>query len=234
MTNISHRAIRIAAATAFLMAGAGLAGSATAATVFSDNFDGAPSGSSLNAAPTNWSVVSGSGSVDWINNTNAFGAGNTNLECRGDTGGCVDLDGSTDNAGIMTRGVGTLLAGTQYLLTAYLSGNQRGANYPTRGPDSVKFGFLDSSGAVITNGSTTVSNVAATQGYTLISWLLTPDKDYANASVFFEALGGDNVGPLLDDVTLTAVPLPAAAWLLLSGLAGFAALGRRRARVAEA
>ncbi len=149
MTNISHRAIRIAAATAFLMAGAGLAGSATAATVFSDNFDGAPSGSSLNAAPTNWSVIS-------------------------------------------------------------------------------------SSGAVITNGWTTVSNVAATQGYTLISWLLTPDKDYANASVFFEALGDDNVGPLLDDVTLTAVPLPAAAWLLLSGLAGFAALGRRRARVAEA
>jgi len=44
----------------------------------------------------------------------------------------------------------------------------------------------------------------------------------------FEAAGGDNIGPLLDNVSLTAVPLPAAAWLLLSGLVGFAALGRRK------
>jgi len=49
------------------------------------------------------------------------------------------------------------------------------------------------------------------------------------ASIFFETGGGDNVGPILDDVSLTAVPLPAAAWLLLSGLVGFGALGRRKA-----
>jgi PEP-CTERM motif len=50
-----------------------------------------------------------------------------------------------------------------------------------------------------------------------------------DASIFFAALGGDNIGPILDNVSLTAVPLPAAAWLLLSGLAGLGFVGRRKA-----
>jgi hypothetical protein len=36
----------------------------------------------------------------------------------------------------------------------------------------------------------------------------------------------DTVGAI--STTLTPVPLPAAAWLLLSGLVGFASIGRRR------
>jgi len=32
---------------------------------------------------------------------------------------------------------------------------------------------------------------------------------------------------VLDNVSLAAVPLPAAAWLLLSGLIGFGAIARR-------
>lgn len=229
-TNTSGRRIRgFAAAAAVLAAGIGIAGSADAAAVFTDNFDGAPSGSALNTAPTNWAVITGSGSVDWINNSNSYGNNGTNLQCLNSSAGCVDLDGSTNNPGIMSHGTFNLQQGTTYVLSAYVSGNQRGTDYPSRGPDDLSFGFLDSTNAFITNGSKTISNIAATAGYTLVSFAFTADKDYAGASIFFEALGGDNVGPILDDVSLTAVPLPAAAWLLLSGLVGLGAVGRRRA-----
>lgn len=50
-------------------------------------------------------------------------------------------------------------------------------------------------------------------------------------SVWIQELG--NVVPYgLDMVVTTVVPLPAAAWLLAGGLAGFAALRRRKVRVA--
>ena len=222
-TTARHRASRFAATV--LGAGALLAAAspAGAAIEFQDDFDtGVPSGSALNTAPTGWSVIAGSGTVDWIAD-NTYG-----LRCNGNAGGCVDLDGSSNDAGIMSHGTFTLTAGTQYLLTAYLSGNQRGTAYPSlAGPDDVNFGFRDSSGS-ITGGWTTVTGVLATQPYTLISFAFTPAATLTGVSVFFEAVSNNNVGPLLDDVTLTAVPLPAAAWLLLSGLVGFVALGRRR------
>jgi hypothetical protein len=41
--------------------------------------------------------------------------------------------------------------------------------------------------------------------------------------------GGANAQIGFDDITLAPVPLPAAAWLLLSGLAGLGVFGRRRA-----
>ncbi len=117
-------------AATVLGAGALLAAASPAGAyvVFQDNFDAAPSGSALNSPPSGWSITDGS--VDWIDNTNSFGDGGTNLACRGDRGGCVDLDGSTGNAGIMSQTF-TLTQGTQYLFTAYLSGNPRGTDYPT-------------------------------------------------------------------------------------------------------
>jgi hypothetical protein len=82
------------------------------------------------------------------------------------------------------------------------------------------------SGCIDLDGST------GNAGYTLYSLEFLATETFAGVSIFFDAAGGDNVGPMLDNVTLTAVPLPAAAWLLLSGLVGFAALGRRRTMAA--
>ena len=43
---------------------------------------------------------------------------------------------------------------------------------------------------------------------------------------YFDSNNGDNTGEI--SATVSAVPIPAAGWLLVSGLVGFAALGRRR------
>jgi len=234
-TNTPGRRIRgFAAVAALLAAGIGIAGSADAATVlFSDNFDGAPSGSALNTAPANWTVRAGT--VDWINDSNSYGDGGTNLKCYGGAG-CVDTDGSSNDAGIMvSNDVFTLYAGTKYVLEAYVSGNQRGTDYPSGGPDQLQFGFLDGNDIVIPTALHVTGFIGAGAAYSLVSLAFTPTQDYTGTRIFFGALLptgsplGDNVGLMLDNVSLTAVPLPAAAWLLLSGLVGLGAIGRRKA-----
>lgn len=202
---------------AALVIAGGMVAPAQAATVlFTDDFGG--SGYALNTAPTGW--TSADGTVDWLAPANGFG-----LACRDGSTGCVDLDGSTGQAGMMTTdGTFNLIKGTTYLLQAYVSGNQLGSSYPERGPDSLSFGFRDGSTVF---ASSSLATILAGQPFTLISLLFTPDDD-VTARIFFQAGGGDDVGPILDDVSLTAVPLPAAVWLLLSGLVGFVAMGRRR------
>jgi hypothetical protein len=201
---------------------------AQAAVVFSDDFNGILT-SALNTAPDGWSVIAGEGTVDRIK------SGTYSLSCFGNTGGCVDLDGTSNNAGIMVSdGSFVLQAGGQYLLTAQMSGNQRSVPYPAlSGPDTLTFGFRDASNLNMILASQTIANIQSTQPFTLISLLFTVGSSPVNAKIFFEAAGGDNVGPILDDVTLSQVPLPAAAWLLGSGLLGLFAVGRRR-KMAEA
>jgi hypothetical protein len=222
---MNKNVIRGLAAT-LLVAGAAVVPSQAATVIFSDDFDYDGTGLSyaLDRPPEGWSVIANSGTVDWLNNTNSFGPGGTNLKCYGNTGGCVDLDGSTNNAGILTNGTYTLVQGTKYILTALVSGNQR--NAPS---DSLQFGFLDSAGVAIPgDGTQLIASIAANAGYTLLELSFTPGSTYTDVKIFFAAGGGDNIGPILDNVSLAAVPLPAAAWLLLSGLVGFGALGRRK------
>jgi hypothetical protein len=202
---------------------------------FQDNFDGISS-STLNAAPAGWSVFNGS--VDQIA---AIQSSFWKINCVGNTGGCIDLDGSyprgTSQAGVMVTSDSVVLtAGQQYQLSAMISGNQR---ISWLGPDTVQFGFVLPANASAGNpppalASTTTSPISWDSPFTLYTMLYTPSVTQAVSIYFLNLAGNDFVGPVIDNVSLVAVPLPASAWLLLSGLVVLAVMARRRSQFGDA
>jgi hypothetical protein len=90
----------------------------------------------------------------------------------------------------------------------------------------VNFGFFNSSNLVL--ASKTVNAISSCSPFTLYTVLFKPATNVVAKLFFNDVLGNNNVGPIVDDVRVTAVPLPAAAWLLLSGLVGIGAMARRR------
>lgn len=217
-----------------------------ATTLLSDNFDNEAGGSSQfdYAGFTNFDVSGGT--VDQIHD------GDFGINCAGGTGGCVDLDGSTQNGGFMiTKSSFAFNAGDLVTLSFDLSGNQRGG-----ADDNVLWGF-SSIGGTIDYNDVILSLGGAPQnlGAFLQSDLPLSLSDLPSALPFtafnlsfkagsagaFKAYVGtdsaDNIGPILDNFRLdiSAVPEPAS-WALMIG--GFALIGlsmrRRRLRVSFA
>jgi hypothetical protein len=207
--------------TALLLAGSAL-GSAQAATVlFTDGFN-TVSNSTPGVPPGGWTVEPGE-TVDTISMPNGY-----SIDCRGGSGGCIDLDGTPGGSGLLSKGPFTIQPGQTFTLSAWVSGNQRNDD-----DESLTFGFRDSANIntiVASASSGTLSSSDNDTTFQLIEMSYTNTTAAAQSlRIFFLGAGADLRGAILDDVSLTAVPLPAAAWLLLSGLVGFAALGRRKA-----
>ncbi len=176
-------------------------------TIFSDNFDAEPSSGLNYGSFANWDISGGS--VDLIND------GTHGLSCFG-TGKCVDLDGSSSNAGVMTTKLALDLAPGIYELSFVISGNQRGgaADFVT-----VSLGTVFSE----------VFTKAPGDPYEIIIRqveVLTQESAYLS----FDHAGSDNVGIMLDNVSLTTVPVPPALWLMVAGIAGL--LGFKKSKQA--
>jgi hypothetical protein len=186
-------------AVAFLSAGA------HAGVIFQDNFDSQTA--VLNTdLDSNWFVTDGT--VDVVS-TGTYG-----LTCVGGVGKCVDLDGSTGNAGKLSSRLLNIDAG-DYTLKFDISGNQRGS-----AADSMQMtlgGFLNQS-----------FNLASSAPWATQTFNFTVAGSASNYIVFNHT-GGDNIGIMLDNVSLikNSVPEPASALLLALGLLGLG-LSRRK------
>jgi hypothetical protein len=189
--------------------------SATAAgavTTIDEDFAGYAPGTVLNAPDSlfgaAWATVDGT--VDYIVSGSSFGG-----LCRGDAA-CIDLDGSSGNAGVFSAG-SPVETGT-YLLSFLLYGSGRGSTEDV----TVSLGDYTTTFTIGSAGSEEVIEalVMVGAGGSLLS--------FSNA-------GGDNIGALLTRVSLTpegvtAIPIPSSLPLLfgaLAGLAGLAAMRRR-------
>lgn len=216
------------------------AGPVTGAVVFTDGFDSENGGlTQLNYNTfANWSVSDGT--VDLIR------SGDFGISCFGGTGSCVDLDGSTGNAGILTSSNIPFSNGDLVEISFRISGNQRNASVDqvevrfdfgqltdvldlTKSGDFGLFGPSDFTGVTGATDSLTIPGGDPFGFYHLSFTSLT--AGFMNLR--FENLDGDNVGAILDAVTVSvgpqAVPEPST-WALLVASLGLAGFAMRRGR----
>ncbi|MGR3662645.1 MAG: VPLPA-CTERM sorting domain-containing protein [Paracoccaceae bacterium] len=145
-----------------------------------------------------WSTTSGT--IDYLTQSGAWAG-----LCVGG-GHCIDLDGSTGNAGIFSAG--TFAAGS-YQLDLSLFGSGRGTTESV----TVSLG----------SWSITISPITSAQDASG-SWSFYT----SGGALSFANAGGDNVGAILSSVTLSAVPIPATGLLLFGALGGLGLARRRR------
>jgi hypothetical protein len=184
---------------------------ASAASLYDDFESESNTGSILNYNSfANWDVTNGT--VD-LKKTGEYG-----ITCYDGSSYCVDLDGSTLNAGVLTSKE-AFVAG-YYEVSFAFSGNQRGnyINGSTNQSDEFTVEFTDGVNIVLQDVISFSQGWSVYTGYFLLSDL---------ANIQFSVTGGDNQGVVLDNVSISAVPVPAAAFLFAPALLGLFGLRRK-------
>ena len=217
----------------------GASGAIASTVLFTDNFD-----SEVAPTPPGWvanytsfaNFFVGGGTVDLLGPSNPFGLTGS--------GNFVDLDGSTNQGGFLeTIPQFSFAAGETLTLDVLVSGNQR------TGTDGLFAGFRFFTPRDIAGVSTTGFTSTQTPDVPTLELLgiaaVPTNSPYQNYTISFRALSAgkasalvgttsnDNIGPLLDQVTLSAVvPEPAGWALMLLGFGGIGAVLRRRREAA--
>ncbi len=177
-----------------------LASFASATVLFYDDFE-ADTAALNQTNLTNWDVTRTA--VDVVASGQFGLVGN---------GKFLDMDGSQSSAGkIETKSTFNLVDGQMYELSYRASGNGRNAD-----TDSMDFSIGSLSGNI--SGPGTVD-----WAYYTFAWTQVGDQSDV---IIFDHLGGDNIGLLLDEVKLEAVPEPATMTML--GLGALALIRCKR------
>ena len=239
--------MRIISTIAVASAAIFLASSAGAVTLYSNNFNtenGGAGASRLNIGGVGGGFLTGltvtAGSVDLVR-TPDYG-----ITCAGGSGSCVDLDGSTNQAGQITSGSYAFNTGDSVTFSFDLSGNQR-----IGGNDGFYAGFVFGANTLLTSynlggawGPANVFNNISTTSVTTSTGI--SGNSFANYSINFVAgqagtvaflLGGgsgNNIGPVADNLNLssTAVPEPATWAMMIIGFGAAGSMIRRRRMIA--
>lgn len=195
----------LAAAAAALLT---LTVGAHATVLYSDSFDAdalklGTSGSA--AVPSGWTVAGGT--VDII------GAGG-GFDFLPGNGHYIDLDGSSGAAGTLSKTF-NVVAGTYYV-TFELAGNHRNGDDEST---TVTFG---QAGHLVADIYTPSENA----GFTTYTLSVTTTGGPLRLS--FHDASADNVGALLDNITVGAVPEPESLPLMAAGLLTLGFIARRR------
>lgn len=181
--------------------GCALAAPAHSAVLFSDNFDSYSYALNATNFGGNWTVSNGT--VDVI--------GNGNFDFYPGNGMYIDLDGSTNQPGEFASSAINLNAGT-YTLAFTLSGSTRGESNTV----DVSFGnYAESFTFASSDPLTTYTRTVSFASNSL-------------ASVVFKNGGNDNMGALLFNVSVSAVPEVETQAMILAGLGLMSLIVRRR------